>query len=92
MRIQSKNAGWIYRFGNVKKVVLRSAGSDGSQNQREIPLTGLDYQLAKEAVLASPDIREDKVAQIKALVDAGSYKVELGDFAAKLLEKYKAYR
>ena len=46
------------------------------------------YQVAKTAVSQASDIREDKVAQLKSMIDAGTYSVEPGDFASKLLEKY----
>ena len=57
----------------------------------QISQAGRDYQVAKQAVAESSDIREDKVAQLKAEIASGSYKVEAGDFAAKLIEKYNAY-
>ena len=52
--------------------------------------TGRDMQVAKDALLAAPDIREDKVSQLRSMIDAGTYSVEPGDFASKLLEKYNA--
>ena len=36
------------------------------------------------------DVREDKVAQLKASMSSGNYSVETDSFANKLLEKYKA--
>ena len=44
--------------------------------------------VAKES--EASDIREDKVSQLKSMIDAGTYSVEPGDFASKLLEKYNA--
>ena len=32
----------------------------------------------------------DQVSQLKSMIDAGTYSVEPGDFASKLLEKYNA--
>ena len=49
---------------------------------------GRDIQIAKAAVSEASDVREDKVAQLKAMVDSGSYTVKEGDFASKLLAKY----
>ena len=40
------------------------------------------------AVADAPDVRADKVADIKAKIDSGSYEVSSEDFAAKLAEKY----
>ena len=50
----------------------------------------VQYQIAKQAVADASDIREDKVSQLKSMIDAGTYSVEPGDFASKLLEKYNA--
>ena len=35
------------------------------------------------------DIREDKVAPLKASIAQGTYNVDNGDFASKLIEKYQ---
>jgi negative regulator of flagellin synthesis FlgM len=56
----------------------------------QISRVGQDYQIAKQAVAQSADVREGKVAQLKARVDSGEYQVEPGDFASKLIEKYTA--
>ena len=45
--------------------------------------------MAKAAVSAASDVREDKVAAIKASMADGSYQVGTEDFANKLLEAYK---
>ena len=58
------------------------------RDQVSISQAGRDYQVAKTAVSQASDIREDKVAQLKSMIDAGTYSVEPGDFASKLLEKY----
>ncbi len=59
-------------------------------DQLQISQAGRDYQIAKQAVANTSDIREDKVADVKARVDSGNYQVDVGDFADKLLEKYNA--
>ena len=45
---------------------------------------------AKTAVSEASDVREDKVAKLKAQIEAGTYSVNPDDFASKLLEKYNA--
>ena len=54
----------------------------------QISSTGKDYQTAKAAVFAAPDIREDVTAPIREAVQSGSYDVSSDDFAERLLEKY----
>ncbi len=70
---------------------VKSAEGSDKRDQVQISQTGRDYQVAKQAVAESPDIRADKVTQIKKQIASGCYKVDTGDFAAKLLEKYEAY-
>ena len=59
-------------------------------DQVSISQSGREFQIAKNAVSQASDIREDKVAQLKTMVDSGNYQVEPGDFASKLLEKYNS--
>ena len=64
-----------------------SMGSD----QLSISQAGYSYQAAKAAVSEASDVREDKVAQLKAQIQNGTYSVSPDDFASKLLEKYNAF-
>lgn len=61
------------------------------RDEVQISRTGRDYQVAKQAVSEAPDIREDRVIQVRNRMASGNYKVDNGDFAAKLIEKYEAY-
>lgn len=61
-----------------------SMGSD----QVSISNAGRDYQVAKAAVAEASDVREDKIAKIKSMVNAGTYSVNPDDFAHKLVENY----
>ncbi|SFU66391.1 flagellar biosynthesis anti-sigma factor FlgM [Butyrivibrio sp. INlla21] len=49
---------------------------------------GKDIQVAKQAVKAAPDVREDVVAKFKNAIKNGTYDVSGEDFANKLLAKY----
>lgn len=76
-------------YGAHKRVSSQKSTRTGSfSDQLSISQAGRDYQIAKNAVSEASDIREDKVAQLKTMVDSGTYQVEPGDFASKLLEKY----
>lgn len=68
----------------------RTQSVSGHRDQVSISQAGRDYQIAKNAVSEASDIREDKVAQLKSQIDAGTYSVDAGSFASKLLEKYEA--
>lgn len=78
-------------FNSSRTSRLKNSGSTGRKDQLEISQAGRDYQVAKQAVAEASDIRKDKVAALKSSIASGNYKVETGDFAAKLIEKYEAY-
>lgn len=61
-------------------------------DQLQISSRGRDYQIAKAAVQASPDVREELTAPIKERVQNGTYAVETASFAEKLLQKYEEMR
>ena len=90
MRIDSYNQiAQVYGVQNTMKTA-KTQNVSGLRDQVSISQAGRDYQVAKNAVSEASDIREDKVAQLKSMIDAGTYSVEAGDFASKLLEKYNS--
>ena len=90
MRIEAYNqVAGLYKA--TKNTRTQSGYKAGSRDELQISQAGMDYQIAKQAVAQSSDIREDKVAQLKAKIDSGEYQVSAGDFASKLLEKYNQY-
>ena len=89
MRIEAYNqVTQIYSSSRATK----AKGADGVKKRDEVQISraGRDYQVAKQAVADAPDIREDRVIQVRNRMASGNYKVDNGDFAAKLLEKYEA--
>ena len=63
------------------------AGTRGSfMDSLNLSGAGKDMQVAKEALKSAPDIREDKVAAIKAAYQSGLYNVSSEDFADKLAD------
>lgn len=91
MRIDAYNQ--IAQLYNVQKTSnaqkTNKASSMGS-DQLSISQAGYSYQVAKSAVAEASDIREDKVAKLKSMIDSGEYQVAPEDFASKLLEKYNS--
>ena len=73
------------------KIKTQKADKTADKDKVEISTFGKIYQTAKNAVNDVPDIREDKVADIKARIKNGSYDVSPESFADKLLEGYKAF-
>lgn len=90
MRIDAYNQ--VAQLYNVNKTT-RTKSTTSVEKPRDavhISQAGKDYQIAKQAVANAPDIREDKVADLKAQVKSGNYNVDTGDFASKLLEKFNS--
>ncbi|HAZ91285.1 MAG TPA: flagellar biosynthesis anti-sigma factor FlgM [Eubacterium sp.] len=82
----------IDSFGSVtgvygKKGVYKpqTVAKSGSLDKVEISRFGMDYQVARSAVAKTPDIREAKVADIKAMLSSNSYNVSIEDVADKLV-------
>ena len=73
-------------YNTQKSNKTASMGSD----QLSISQAAYSYQAAKKAVSEASDVREDKVAKLKAQIQNGTYSVDPDDFASKLLEKYNA--
>ena len=88
MRIDAYNQ--VAQLYNVNKTTRTKATAsvERPRDAVQISQAGKDYQIAKQAVANAPDIREDKVADLKAKISAGTYSVDTGDFASKLLEKF----
>lgn len=91
MRIEAYNqVAPIYKKSSKSAKTEGSCGIASGRDEVTISQAGYDYQIAKQAVAEASDIREDRVAQVKARVESGNYKVDSGDFASKLLERYNA--
>lgn len=73
-------------YNTQKSNKVASMGSD----QLSISQAGYSYQAAKTAVAEASDVRADKVAELKAKIQNGTYSVNPDDFANKLLEKYNS--
>lgn len=85
MRIDAYNAvSQIYQ-ANSAAAVKKSSTSKSAQDKIEFSQTAKSYQTAKAAVNSVPDVRQDKVARIKAQMAAGTYNVSLDAVANKLL-------
>ena len=91
MRIEAYSQ--VQQMYQTKKVnKTQQTGSVAKADQVQISSLGKDFQTAKVAVAASPDIREELTASVKAKVQNGTYAVDNGTFAEKLLRKYEEMR
>lgn len=91
MRIEAYNQ--VQQMYNTKKPAQAQKPANTSfTDQLQISSAGKDFQTAKAAVAASPDVREEVTAPIKAKIDAGTYQVSANSLAEKLLQKYDEMR
>lgn len=75
-----------YQTSSTSKVSKTSSVSVSDQVQ--ISQLGKDYQVAKQAVTATPDVRVDKVNEIKSRMESGTYDVSDEKLADKLVDNY----
>ena len=91
MRIEAYSQ--VQQMYQTKKVnKAQQTGGVSHADQLQISSLGKDFQTAKAAVAASPDIREELVASVRTRVQNGTYQVDNGTFAEKLLKKYEEMR
>jgi negative regulator of flagellin synthesis FlgM len=76
----------VYGTGKVNRTA-KTEKTNSVSDTLKISSIGKDIQIAKKAVSAAPDIREDKVNAMKAAL-AGGYTVSDNDLADKLLESF----
>lgn len=83
----------VQQLYNNKKVTKAESRKNVSfSDQLQISSFGKDMQVAKAAVEASADVREEVTAPLKASIQAGTYEVSAESFAEKLLSKYEEMR
>lgn len=89
MRIDAYNAiSQVYQTNTNYK--LKAASTSYSSDKVEISSFGKEFQIAKAAVSQAEDVREDKIAEIKAMMSAGTYNISGMDFANKIVEEYSS--
>ena len=77
----------IYSNNKVNKTTAAKKTVD-ARDTVSFSSIGKDIQVAKQAVSAAPDVREDVVATLKAAIKNGTYDVSGEAFADKLLAKF----
>ena len=75
-------------YGVNGKMKTSQASRVSKTDKVEISSFGRDLQIAKQAVANSPDVRTDKVEQLKSQIKNGTYNVDADSFAEMLLQKF----
>ena len=75
MRIE--NFSQIQQLYSTTKPSAYSAGSAGKdfKDKLNISSAGKDLNVAKQAVAAAPDVRADKIAELKSAIENGTYDI-----------------
>ena len=91
MRIEAYTQ--VQQLYQSQKVSRTQKTQTASHTDRlQISSQGKDFQTAKAAGAAAPDIREELTAPIKARIQNGTYGVDNASFAEKLLQKQEEMR
>ncbi|MGN0318271.1 MAG: flagellar biosynthesis anti-sigma factor FlgM [Lachnospira sp.] len=85
MRVDALNAVSQIYAANSTTAVKKSTQTAQVSDKFEISDMAKTYSTAKAAVKAAPDVRMDKVEDIKARMAAGTYNVSSKDVADKIL-------
>lgn len=87
MRVDAYNKiAQAYQTNAIQKIEKKTNAA--AKDQVEISSLGKDYQVAKKAVANEPDIRADKVKDIKERIASGTYNVNMEEVAEHILERY----
>lgn len=87
MRIEAYNkVNQLYQASQVKPST--SVKKTSKSDQFDISQTAKDYQVAKKAVDKVPEVRMDRVEQLKSQLASGTYDVSMNELADKLLDSY----
>jgi negative regulator of flagellin synthesis FlgM len=87
MRIDAFNKiSELYKASQAKSTT-KAKGSSFS-DKLEISQTGKDYQVAKQIVARTPDVRESKINDIKQRMETGVYNINMEEVADKLVDNY----
>ncbi len=74
-------------YGKTPPKAKKTEGMKFEEDKIEISTQAKEIQVAMKALKDLPDVREDKVNEIRAQIKDGSYKPSSEDVAEKLLER-----
>jgi negative regulator of flagellin synthesis FlgM len=91
MRIDAYNQiNQVYGVGKTRKSGKTGYASGVSDtDQVSFSSIGKDMQIAKAALENVPDVREDRVNELKSQIQNGTYHVSNESFADKLMSAYE---
>ena len=88
MRIEAYNkVSSIYQASKPQNVG-KTSSKPKKYDQVEISRAGCDYQTAKKALNNIPDVRQDKIDEIKRCMASGTYNISMQEVADKMINSY----
>jgi negative regulator of flagellin synthesis FlgM len=78
-------------YSQSTKVKAKSAQKTSERDQFQMSDSAKAYQASKKAVNEAPDVRADKVAELKNRIQSGTYDVSSEAFAEKILSNYDVF-
>jgi len=85
MRISSVYNAYSVQSNRATTSATRAENSRSVADELSLSTHAEDYQSARNAVSATPDIRENVVGRIQEMVNAGTYNVSAQQVAAHIL-------
>ena len=65
----------------------KTSRTDGTRDAFMPSTLATDYNVARRAVVSTPDIRTDKVDSIISRIEAGEYNISAADVARKIIDQ-----
>ncbi len=83
---QVQNILQLERINSLKKkAALKETASAGKNDSLVLSGRAQELNFAKEQVLKSPEVRADKILELKKQIEEGNYQVTGNDIAAKMI-------
>ena len=91
MKVSGNNGVNILKIYNENKPKPTAGGEGPGKKYDRVEISKEGLMVAKYATIAKslPDVRMDKVKEVKNAIANGSYKVSSGDVASKIMEAIK---
>lgn len=87
MRIDAYNkVEGIYNNSKIKNVKV--AQDSAKKDSIEISDAGRAYQVAKDALATTPDVRQDRIDDIKNRITSGTYNIDSEEVASYIVDKF----
>lgn len=93
MKITNNQIQKILKSYNNQQVNKNGVKSSKLSKKDELSLSNeaKDFQIAMNALKKTPDVRKEKVQEIKRQVETGTYQVDSGKIVERILESTSLY-